>query len=135
MSPQLSAALRLFRLGFAVIPVPRPRPNAPVGTPGDGKVPVMSWREYQRRLPTETEVRAWFGAEPMNLAVITGAVSGVIVIDADSPEALRVIVRQLPYTPWQTKTARGYHLWYRHPGDLRVPNRSRRSLAVRRIRH
>ena len=28
------------------------------------------------------------------------------------------------YTPWQTQTSRGFHLWYRHPG-VRVPNRAR----------
>ena len=22
----------------------------------------------------------------------------------------------MKYTPWQTQTARGFHLWYRHPG-------------------
>ena len=117
-------ALRLLALGMSVIPVPRPRPGVPSGEPGDGKVPAIAWREFQTRLPTEAEVRAWFGAEPMNLAVITGAVSGVVVIDADSPEALRWAVRHLPYTPWQTQTARGFHLWYCHP-TVRVPNRAR----------
>ena len=28
------------------------------------------------------------------------------------------------YTPWQTKTARGYHLWYRYPA-VHVGNRAR----------
>jgi hypothetical protein len=92
--------------------------------PGDGKVPALAWREYQTRLPTQKEIYEWFGAAAMNLAVITGAISGVVVIDADEPEALRWLVRRLPYTPWQTKTARGFHLYYRHPG-VRVPNRAR----------
>ena len=52
----------------------------------------------------------------MNLAVVTGALSGVVVIDADARNALGWAVRQLPYTPWQTETARGFHLYYRHPG-------------------
>ena len=50
--------------------------------------------------------------------------SGIVVVDADEPEALRWLVRRLPWTPWQTQTARGFHLWYRHPG-VRVPNRAR----------
>jgi hypothetical protein len=91
--------------------------------PGDGKVPALPWREYQTRLPTAEEIDEWFGA-PMNLAVITGAISGVVVIDADEPEALRWLVRRLPYTPWQTQTSRGFHLWYRSP-DVRVANRAR----------
>jgi hypothetical protein len=91
--------------------------------PGDGKVPAIAWRAYQTRLPTGGEVDEWFAARPMNLAIITGEVSGVVGIDADSPEASQWAVRHLPYTPWQTQTARGFHLYYRHPG-VRVANRA-----------
>jgi hypothetical protein len=124
MSATLDAARRLLDLGLSVIPVPRPRAGVPVGSPGDGKVPAIAWREFQTRLPTDAEVSAWFGGEPMNLAVVTGTVSGVVVIDADSPDAVRWCTARLNYTPWQTQTRRGFHLWYRHP-DLRVPNRAR----------
>ena len=117
-------AHRLLALDLSVIPVPRPRPGVPPGQPGDGKVPAIAWSAYQERRPTAREIDAWFGAAPMNLAVITGQVSGVVVVDADEPEALRWLVRRLPWTPWQTQTARGFHLWYRHPG-VRVPNRAR----------
>ena len=122
--PSLLIAQRFLALGLSVIPVPRPRPGVPAGQPGDGKVPAIAWSEYQERRPTASEIDAWFGAAPMNLAVITGQVSGVVVVDADEPEALRWLVRRLPWTPWQTQTARGFHLWYRHPG-VRVPNRAR----------
>jgi hypothetical protein len=94
-----------------------------MGHPGDGKVPAIAWTEFQTRRPTDAELCAWFATE-QNLAVVTGAVSGVVVVDADSPEALRYCTRHLPYTPWQTRTAKGYHLWYRHPG-VRVANRAR----------
>jgi hypothetical protein len=96
----------------------------PAGTPGDGKVPALAWRPYQMRLPTEREIHEWFIGAAMNLAVITGAISDVVVIDADELEARRWLVRRLPYTPWQTQTSRGFHLWYRHPG-VRVPNLAR----------
>jgi hypothetical protein len=119
----LDAALALRRRGLAVIPVPRPRPGGPVGQPGDGKVPAIAWRAYQTRLPTEAEVRKWFATE-QNLAIVTGAISGVVVVDCDSPEALRWWTRNRPYTAWQTQTARGWHLYYAHPG-VRVANRAR----------
>jgi hypothetical protein len=96
----------------------------PPGQPGDGKVPAIAWREYQTRLPIEQEIRAWFGAGEMNIAVITGAVSGFVVIDADARDALRWLTQRLPYTPWQTQMAGGFHLWYRCP-DIRVANRAR----------
>jgi hypothetical protein len=123
MTSPLDHARRLLALGLSVIPVPRPRPRATPGQPGDGKVPTLAWAEYQRRLPTTDEIDRWF-ATPMNLAVVTGAVSGVVVVDADDRDAVRWAVRRLQYTPWQTKTARGFHLWYRHPG-MRVANRAR----------
>jgi Bifunctional DNA primase/polymerase, N-terminal len=115
---------RLLALGLSVIPVPRPRPDVPTGQPGDGKVPAIAWKEFQTRLPTEAELVAWFSGAPMNLTVITGHVSGVVVIDLDSPAALEWARRRLPYTCWQTQTARGFHVWYRHPG-VRVANRAR----------
>jgi hypothetical protein len=119
----LDQALRLLQRGLSVIPVPRPRPGIPAGRPGDGKVPAIAWREYQKRLPTEDEIRGWFTTD-MNIAVITGMVSNVVVIDGDSPESVRWLTKHLPYTPWQTQTARGFHLWYRHPG-VHVANRAR----------
>jgi hypothetical protein len=87
-------------------------------------VPAIPWRDYQTRLPTEREIRGWFSGVPMNLAIVTGAVSGVVVVDADSDEALRCATAHLPYTPWQTQTPRGFHLFYRHPG-VDVRNRAR----------
>jgi hypothetical protein len=124
MDEALTHALHFLRRGLSVIPVPRPRPNVPPGQPGDGKVPAIAWRDYQDRLPTEEEVRNWFSGVPMNVAIITGTVSGVVVIDADDPAALRWCTQRLPYTPWQTRTSRGFHLWYAHPG-IRIPNRAR----------
>src|SRR5438132_97233 len=103
MPDVLAMAHQLLERGLSVIPVPQPRPGVPVGEPGDGKVPAISWREYQTRLPTKEEVTRWFNS-PMNIAVITGAVSDVVVIDADDPNALRWCTAHLPYTPWQTQT-------------------------------
>jgi len=127
-SPQLLTARRLREFGFSVIPVPYPRPGVPKGKPGDGKTPIMAWAEYQQRHPTPAEIDAWFGGEPMNIAVVTGAISGVVVIDCDcaSCEALRAVTRRVVDTPWQVRTGRGnfrYHLYYRHP-SVHTSNRT-----------
>lgn len=128
----LDVARDLHARGLSVIPVPRPRSGVSPGQPGDGKVPAIPWRTYQARLPNDSEIAAWFSSAPMNLAVVTGEVSNVVVIDADSREALEWCTRRLPYTPWQTKTSKGYHLWYRHPGG-RVANRARLETPAGRL--
>jgi hypothetical protein len=119
----LARALALWRRGLSVIPVPLPRPGAPPNTPGDGNTPSIKWGVYQTRHATAAEIETWFATE-QNVAIVTGAVSGLIAIDADSTDACRWVTRNLPYSPWQTKTPRGYHLFYRHSGRP-VANRAR----------
>lgn len=117
MTP-LDRALDFWRRGFSVIPVPRPDGRH------DGKVPVIAWKRFQTERPTEAEIRGWFDGPPQNLAIVTGGVSGVVAVDADSREGLRWCVRHLPYTPWQTKTARGFHLFFKWPG-IEIRNRAK----------
>jgi hypothetical protein len=113
----LDQALSLWRHGLSVIPIPRP------DTHHDGKRPVIAWKEFQQRRPTEAELRRWF-VGPSNLAVVTGAVSGVVVVDVDGPEAVPWVREHLCKTPWIVKTARGWHLYFRHP-DQPISNRAR----------
>jgi hypothetical protein len=128
----LEAARELLARGLSVIPVPSPTPGIPEGKPGDGKTPAIAWRPYQTRPPALHEILTWFTTESMNIAVITGAVSGVVVVDADAIDALRWCTQRLLYTPWQTRTARGFHLWYQHPG-VPVRNRARLKTADGRL--
>jgi len=120
----LTIARRLVTRGLSVFPVPPPRLGARPGEPGDGKVPAMKWGTYQHRLPTPQELSQWFQCPRMNIAVVTGACSGVVVIDLDSEAALTWARAHLPQTPWQTETAKGLHLWFQHPG-VPVANRAR----------
>jgi len=55
----------------------------------DQKRPVVaSWKQYQRRLPTDVEVRAWF-SNGHALCILTGAISGNLeMIDFDAGGAL-----------------------------------------------
>lgn len=111
-------ARHLLALGLSVIPVPRPGPGF------DGKTPVIPWKRYQSRLPPLATLEGWFRGTPQNLAVVTGQLSGVVVVDVDAGAAWRWVQTHLPDTPWKTRTAKGVHLWYQHPGG-HVPNRSR----------
>jgi hypothetical protein len=128
MTTQCEIAHRLRTLGLSVIPIPIARAGVPAGRPGDGKVPGIAWKDYQTRLPTAHEIAHWFDGAPMNLAIVTGAISGVVVVDADDLPALRWATKHLTYTPWQTQTSKGFHLYFRHPG-VPVPNRARLNTA------
>jgi replicative DNA helicase len=82
------------------------------------KVPVISWKEYQTRLPTEEEVCAWFDQNPdANIGIVTGAISGLVVFDLDSDDAVAYANEKggFPETP-KVKTGKGYHLYLKHPG-------------------
>lgn len=122
----LDRALALWRRGFSVIPIPRPDGRH------DGKVPAFAWKPYQTARPTEAEIRQWFGRAPQNMAIITGAISHLVVVDADSRDGLRWAVRHLPYTPMQVRTARGYHLYFRHPG-ISIGNRAKLETGVGQV--
>lgn len=111
--------------GFSVIALDHP--DAPLATEPDqiGKVPVAAWKLFQIARATDDNFAVWFGnGRPRNAAIVTGAISGVVVVDCDSPEAEEWAEWNLPPTPMQTKTAKGSHRFYRHPG-VPVPTKAR----------
>ena len=103
----LDQALRYLSLGLSVIPIKA----------RDKRPSLSSWKEFQKRQPTEDEVRGWFAQDSnLNLAVVTGAVSRVVVIDGDSPEAVSWLATNHP-SPIRTQTSNGRkHYWFLHPG-------------------
>ncbi|MBC7341544.1 MAG: bifunctional DNA primase/polymerase, partial [Clostridia bacterium] len=68
-------AFEYQRQGFAVIPVSR------------DKKPLIPWQEFQHRKPAPQEIAAWWKRWPKaNVAIVTGAISGIIVLDVDGAE-------------------------------------------------
>jgi len=67
------AARRYLAAGLCVLPARR-----------DEKRPTVSWKPYQRQLPTASEVDAWFANGLSAVCVLTGQVSGQLeLIDFD----------------------------------------------------
>ena len=81
------------------------------------KTPALpAWERYQRDCPSAEEVRRWFSQARRNVAIVTGAVSGLVVVDVDGPEGERSLSgRFLPPTPTAI-TGKGRHLYFAHPG-------------------
>lgn len=73
INTKLEQALHLLEeIGWSVIPV------------GINKIPLVKWEKYQKAKPIKEEVLGWFQKYPhVNLGVVTGRISGIVVIDID----------------------------------------------------
>jgi hypothetical protein len=80
VSDLLDVARGYVAAGLSVIPVKADGTKAP---------DLPAWKEYQRRKPTDDELRAWFeGRSDRGVAVVCGAVSGnVAVLDFETEAA------------------------------------------------
>ena len=98
------ASVSLHQRGLSIIPL---HPKS--------KVPAVDWKAYQTKQPLRGDVEWWFGrGAEQNVAIVTGAVSGVVVVDVDYPDAVHCL-GDLPRTP-TVKTSRGHHYYFAHPG-------------------
>lgn len=82
--------------------------------PAIGKIPVISWLEYQKRKITVKELKSIWTREDYNIALITGEISNnTVVVDADSETAIKELKKRgLPRTP-VVKTKRGFHYYFK----------------------
>jgi energy-coupling factor transporter ATP-binding protein EcfA2 len=126
--PLQNPFLRYLHLGWSVIPLqahgklPEPTllPVIPEGEEGSAK---RSWKPYQTALATEAEALAWWRHEGINVGIVTGTVSGIVVLDLDNATAIRVAYeRGIPQTP-RASTGKGLHIYFRAPAR-RVGNRA-----------
>lgn len=104
----LEAAIRYFeKHGFSVIPV---RPD---------KTPFVKWEEYQRRLPTLEEIKAWWEQWPhAMIGIVTGRLSDVCAIDVDTDEGKEAIQEYIPDSllmPTVQTPGGGQHMYFKPP--------------------
>ena len=110
MSDVLTAALSYHKRALSVIPI-QPRE----------KRPLVHWEPYQKQSATEGEIKAWWAKWPdANVGIVTGAVSGLVVIDLDTMEAkdkLKNLVPGFDFTRVpRSRTGKGWQLFFKHPG-------------------
>lgn len=96
------------------------------------KRPLLpSWKKYCEILPTKEEVTNWFTENPdANIAIITGAVSNIVVMDLDSCDAERHAAEKGGFdgAP-RVVTGRGSQVYLKRP-NFPVSNSSNRELKI-----
>jgi hypothetical protein len=114
-----AAALAYAAHGWSVIPIEV-----------RGKRPRVPWLEFQQRIATTAEIEAWYRHRTDdNVGIVTGRVSGIVVIDVDPRHGGEESVRRLQgeeglFAPTiEAETGGGgRHLYFAHPG-IPLPNR------------
>lgn len=88
--------------------------------PAKGQSPRVTFKQYQEVRPVEMEYERWFrNSGPM--WVLTGLISGVIVLDCDNDAAFdywRETLGDLLDQTTAVKTNKGAHFWFRVPEGL-----------------
>ena len=88
----------------------------PIPSDPKTKIPLVKWTEFQFRLPTKEEVVSMFKQHPKcMISLVTGKISNIIVIDADSEEAVKMIEDNIPdsiETTIDISPRGGKHYWW-----------------------
>lgn len=102
MSDMKQWALYYRALGLSVFPVVSGQ-----------KMPLVSWKEYQERLPNEEEIETWWNQWPQaDIGCVTGRTSGLLVLDIDGDEGRRSIdIYEIPSVP-KVRTRRGFQVYF-----------------------
>ena len=95
-------AYHLTEQGFSVLPL------CP-----DSKRPAVAWKPLQYRLATAQQLVDWFGENDFWPAIVTGEISGITVIDCDSPEAVAAAALAGCFSELGQSTSRGEHFVFR----------------------
>lgn len=105
---------KLAELGLSVFSLPRGR-----------KESKMSWKQFQIDFPSEEQIASWDEhGQHLNVAIVTGRLSNVIVLDIDGDDGQNLIDSlDLPKTP-TVRTSKGQHRYFRYPkADIRNSTR------------
>jgi hypothetical protein len=108
------------RLGWSMIPL----------RAGD-KRPIFDWGPYRYRKPKPSDWQTWVKRFPeANLGLITGRLSGVVVLDVDDMKLGAEIAMKHPATgPMCATPGGGFHMYFKYPKDRDIPNSSNRKLG------
>lgn len=106
----LEYAKNYLSMGFSVIPLKTK----------DKKPALESWKPFQNQYPTTEDLKNWFdNGSNLNIGIITGKISNIVVVDLDSTKAEKYAkINNFPKTP-TARTGRGLHLYYKYEDGIR----------------
>jgi hypothetical protein len=86
-------------------------------TPGKHPDVGPSLKRFTRESADLDLVRRWFTEKPYaNVGIVTGAVSGIVVLDADGEAGVAELERRGYPTTWTARSGSGgLHVYFRHP--------------------
>jgi len=104
-------AKKLVDMGLSVIPLKE-----------RDKEPIVAWKTYQERMPTEEELHTWYDNGKNNIGIICGGVSkNFITLDFDNKDIVNFVIGNIESYKGRTyvsETNRGYHLGFRLPINI-----------------
>lgn len=95
----------MLQRGYSVIPISR-----------ETKCPTIKWSEL-----IGNPLGEWDFTDT-NIAMLTGAENGYVVVDCDSRESYKGWLANRTRTPLRIRTRKGMHFYYRHPGGYVMSN-------------
>lgn len=82
--------------------------------------PLLAWKEYQERQPSESELDVWFNNSDNGIGVVTGKVSQITVVDIDVKNAEgHMAPEDFPSTYTVQTRSGGWHLYYNYYPDIK----------------
>jgi hypothetical protein len=85
------------------------------------KEPLIPWTEFQKRKATMMEISQWLNKYPqMNIGVVTGQISGIVVVDLDGKEGNSFGLQNHVISPCISLTGNGkqvFYKWTEHVGN------------------
>lgn len=101
--PMVEYAKAYVLKGASIIPV------------SSNKKPLIQWKEFQDRLPTEKEVEDWWTMWPdAGIGIITGKISSITVVDVEKGGD----ISKLPTTDTVRTGGGGWHFYYKYCPEM-----------------
>lgn len=88
----------------------------------DKRPSISTWSEYQNKKADEEQISAWWNKNPeANIGIVTGAISGVTVVDLDCGKAdgKETPLSTFPKTYTVRTPSGGYHLYYKYNANIK----------------